>query len=95
MSGEHTEYLFTRDEALKSIKRQPAKTRFYIRVWPELPMVNDPNKYIGGCASVPVSRAVCIKIAADVLNKTTEERGARISVREYVSGDYRAFYLFG
>lgn len=87
-----TERQLTLAEAVKLIR--DAKTRhFSAMVYPELPIASQPGKCFPGCATIKLSRPAAIKYATDLLSATLEDRGARLKITEYRSGDYLCIYI--
>jgi hypothetical protein len=90
-----TDYQFTSEELIAAIKKQPAKTRFYIMGYQSAPIVCEPDTVFRDAISfsVKLSRAEALKHAKDLLSATMQQRGARIPSRMYQYPDSRSFYL--
>lgn len=84
----------TTAEALRIVKRQPAKTRFCVRTSFEIPIPESDNRCFPGYALVRITRPEAIKLVSKAIEGSFENRGGRIRLEEqtYDSGS-RYLYL--
>lgn len=89
------QYELTSAEAVAKIKAQPRGTIFYAHIRERAAVAGEPDRQFSHAfsAAVKLTRAAALKLAADLLSKPMEERGARIPSSLYQRGDYRAFYV--
>lgn len=104
-AAETTRYLGTRAAVLALIKRQPARTVFYVTMRNDAPIAGDDgaasDRYFPSAlaCSVRVSKVQALQVCGALSSDVLEARGARIPARTYVapratgSKPYRAFYI--
>lgn len=92
-----TKYQLTRAEAIRLVKAQPNKTRFYVHVSHNAAIAGDPDHvFTAGCsAGVRLTYKDALRLAEDLLTPTLEAKGGRmrISINERFASGYRSLWF--
>lgn len=95
MTTTSTTHHFTTAEAVKFIKRQPAKVQFALHIRVDLPIAEKPDHIFpsGGCTYMKLSRKQAIKVCSELVSKTMEDKGGRLPITEHGANDYRCIWI--
>lgn len=74
--------LYTKAEALAVIKRAPVKSRFFIRLQADAPLIDKPGYVLPQVLSsyLQISRKEAARLCDKMLCETVENRGGRLPI---------------